>query len=402
MNHTARRVSALVCCLPLLSVRPGFRAAADSVSGVSYLDSPALTAAVNDITQNGCPLFTDKEMTPVQTPLTLNSAMDTQQNYYIFADDGAMTFGKQCYIYAQGAYAALFGELAGHGESEMNYDHSEEILSAEEEICASLLSSAGVMPGAYLRTTANPDGSYNGYNGHSLLILGYTSTDITILEGNADGWGLIRSLSMSYDAFNRSYLGGKGRMLSHIVQPTAEYYEQRYGLSYAPGDFPRDLWQTPRVELHRKGVPYQLNAPEYDLVTWESQNPEIAQVSDSGAVTAVSDGTAVITANGLFDTYDYEICVRAADWGTLGDIDRNGVVEITDAQLVLAKYTESAVTGSLGAALPEDLLSMDIDDDGSITITDAQLVCGFYTASKVCGTDFDPAALWEEIFSVNV
>ena len=126
--------------------------------------------------------------------------------------------GYQCYIYAQAVYFYLFGDLPYHGDGYKYWTSSEKVVSNRATASYALFQSAGVAFGAYLRTTANSDGSYNSGSGHSIIILSYDTAGITYLEGNADGRGLVRVTKQTWTEFNNSLLTGKNRRICHIVQ----------------------------------------------------------------------------------------------------------------------------------------------------------------------------------------
>lgn len=134
--------------------------------------------------------------------------------------------GWQCYIYGNAVYNKLFQEWVKHAES---FIHSRIVVpGGSDQVCYELLRDSGVRCGAYLRTTNNSDGSYSSNVGHSMIILTYDSETITYLEGNADGNGLIRVAIRTWDDFNLRQLSGRGRYISHMVQPTDEFYDAQF------------------------------------------------------------------------------------------------------------------------------------------------------------------------------
>lgn len=61
-----------------------------------------------------------------------------------------------------------------------------------------------------------------------MIILAYDSETVTYLEGNADGNGLIRVTVRTWSDFNKRQLSGRGRYISHMVQPTDDFYDAMY------------------------------------------------------------------------------------------------------------------------------------------------------------------------------
>lgn len=176
------------------------------ISGSDF--STAYAARLDALFQGSAPIFTNTTET-----FPLGASLDVNKSYVI-----ANTYsGYQCYIYAQAAYYYLFGDVPRHGDGSLYWSDSEKVLTNKTSASYSLFSNAGVGFGAYLRTTTNTDGSYNG-NGHSMIILAYDTTGLTYLEGNADGRGLIRVTTRTWEEFNANQLTAKGRRIGCIVQ----------------------------------------------------------------------------------------------------------------------------------------------------------------------------------------
>ena len=204
----------LVLCL-LLSWIPistiGVHAATEitdpeSVSGSDYSD--AYAAKLDNIFQGTVSLFSDTD-----SKFPLGSSLP---GTYTVA--GTIS-GSQCYIYAQAVYYYLFGDIPYHGEGIGNYwNHSDTVLTNVSEVSYDQFQNAGVAFGAYVRTTGNRDGSYNGQYGHSLIILTYDKDHIIYLDCNAAGDRVIRVWITSWDEFNENLLTQKGRKISHVVQ----------------------------------------------------------------------------------------------------------------------------------------------------------------------------------------
>lgn len=144
----------------------------------------------------------------------LGSSLKNSANYYL-ADTIS---GQQCYIYAQGVYYYLFGDVIYHGDGYKYWSDSAKVLTNLKTVSYSQFQDAGVGFGAYIRTTGNSNGSYSSNEGHSMIVLEYNEENITVLEGNADGRGLIRVTVLTWDEFNNNFLTAKGRRVCHIVQ----------------------------------------------------------------------------------------------------------------------------------------------------------------------------------------
>lgn len=197
-----------------------------SANGGDYTDSAALAAMLDGVFSGDVDVYSNSGCTKeVSMPIGTNMSNDTK--YYVKSKTtGNNVSGWQCYIYANAVYNKLFNEWVGHGTS---FSHSEVVVSGgSNTVSYDTLKNAGVRCGAYMRTTNKSGGAYNGNAGHSLIILSYDSKSINYLEGNGDGKGLIRIVNKTWSEFNAGQLSGRGRYVSHIVQPTASYYDSLY------------------------------------------------------------------------------------------------------------------------------------------------------------------------------
>lgn len=228
--------AAALCLLPCLAASPysGVTAATQiqiqSEASAQEGQSAAFAEKLQIIEAGACGLYADRYGAPTGQDLSVGSRLNTHQTYYVGTTAGIAWNGMQCYIYSQGVYSQFFDALPLNGTSQSS--RARTVLSAVDTVSAEMLADAHVMPGAYFRTTANTDYSFNGSNGHSLIILGYDAECITLLEGNADGGGLIRKATLTYEQFNRQYMTGCGRRVCHIIQPDAEVYRELYGMEF--------------------------------------------------------------------------------------------------------------------------------------------------------------------------
>ena len=126
--------------------------------------------------------------------------------------------GSECYAYANAAYYYLFGDSPNHGDG--SYSHSKVISGVKSlsNISYDKLSSKGVGCGAYIRSTNNSSGTYNGDTGHSMIILTYNASGITYLHA-AGSERVVQITTESWSNFNNNRLSGQGYYVSHIVQP---------------------------------------------------------------------------------------------------------------------------------------------------------------------------------------
>lgn len=395
--------SAVIGCVSLLQPFAVNASESDTTpelpsTGIYYTASETLTEQMNAVFAGEINLAADANRTPVDISLAVSSSLDVYTTYYAYCS-ATQYSGMQCYIYAQAAYAALFDELPYHGYDSFGYVYSTQVMGHAPAANYTLFTDCKVMPGAYLRTTGNADGSYNGSNGHSLIVLGYNEEGITILEGNADGRGLIHIITYTWERFNESLLTKTGRVISHVVQPREENYIADYGISFdaliAGENGSENTTPTESYAIHRSGQSLQL--PVYsENLTWTSSNPTIAAVDENGLVTAYTDGTVTITAANGTETYTFALILTLVSWDALGDISGNAQIDTGDAINILEYYTGTLLSSTDS---PDDaaLLRADVDDNGAIDSADAVLVLQYYTNTMLNGTAISAETQWKAL-----
>lgn len=199
-----------------------------AANGSTYTNSSELAAALDEVFAGDVDLFRDASAAKERIVPLGTSYLNGGNMYWVMNEQtGEAISGWQCYIYANAVYNKLFGEWLRHGDEQ--YDHSEIVLSGgQREVDFLMFVEAGIRCGAYMRTTANSDGSYNSSAAHSLIILSYTPKSVTYLDGNSDGNGLVRVNTRTWAEFNATNLSGRGRRVAHVIQPTEAYYDARY------------------------------------------------------------------------------------------------------------------------------------------------------------------------------
>ena len=197
-----------------------------ALSGNDYTSSDKLAALLDQVFAGDVDIFTDSACAKEKS-LPVGCDMNNNTQYYIKSQTtGNKISGWQCYIYGNAVYNKLFREWVGHAKG---FSHSRLVMPGGiNSLSYQKLRDAGVRCGAYLRTTDKSDGTYNGKVGHSLLILAYDEAGITYLEGNGDGNGLVRVAVRDWSDFNLRQLSGRGRYISHMVQPTDAFYEENF------------------------------------------------------------------------------------------------------------------------------------------------------------------------------
>ncbi len=196
------------------------------VSGSDYTDNPAFAKALDDLFAGDIDLYSDSaRKKEVSMPLGFRLSMNNA--YYMYSTSrGTQTYGWTCFIYSNGAFNKLFGEYVHRGTGLKNCYIA--VGKGASKMTYALLRDADIKAGAYIRTSPKSDGSYYGEDGHSMIILGYDEKYITYLEGNGDGKGLVRVTKRTYAEFNSAQLTGRGRKITHIVQPKEEWFNTLY------------------------------------------------------------------------------------------------------------------------------------------------------------------------------
>ena len=379
MRKTTRKLTAvllsavctLTAALPAFSLECSAEEApaeAAPVKEVSFTASEKLAALIEQIESGKNNLYLDENRKkPAQ--LAVGDREDLGTRYYAFAGSSdTYTVGKQCYIYSQAVYGTLFGEFPLHGyDAKTPYKHSVQTADFAETLTPEYLTAHGVMPGAYLRTTVETDGSYSSKSGHSMIILGYDRYTVHILEGNGDGNGLVQDVVRTYEQFNRIYITRKGRYVGHIVQPTAKYYKDNFGLVFA--DFP----DAPPDE------PLPVDGGEWP---WEEGGDETTApaVTETGAKT-VTTVTAAAGTDGAQAVF--------------GDVDADGEVTAYDASLALMGFNEIMLdyAPEERTLTPAQEKTADVDGDSVLTAFDASMILTYFSMANA---GFDDVT-WEEI-----
>lgn len=216
-------------CSPGLAVHGAeFILDPSKAQGSHYTQSKELARRLNQVFSGDIDLYTNIGCTD-EVSMPLGTSLNNSTQYYIKSKTtGSLHSGWQCYIYANAAYNQLFWEWVGKANG---FALSRIVISGGgNSLSYETLSKADVRCGAYLRTTANADGSFNGNYGHSIVLLSYDKTAVTYLEGNADGKGLVRITTRTWSDFNYALLTRQNRYIAHIVQPTNAVYDQLLGI----------------------------------------------------------------------------------------------------------------------------------------------------------------------------
>ena len=204
---------------------------ASQMNAYNFTSSPELAKKLTQVFNGNIGLYSSSSCTSqTKAPLGCSKLNGSNRFYIKNNTTGSKTFGWQCYIYANAVYNTLYNEWAGNGSS---FKHSKVVIRGGRTFSYRQFVNAGVRVGAYVRTTANRDCSYNRSQAHSFVILGYNEEYVTYIDGNSDGRGLVRVNKLSWKELNRWQTTGCGRRICHVVQPTDKYFESLYGTKKA-------------------------------------------------------------------------------------------------------------------------------------------------------------------------
>lgn len=241
MKTIKRIFSFLLVMIMLIGVFPDLHITANAekvfyVHG-SQFTSGTLSTRLEEILYNGMPKcdWLNNSFPAVYTSDGKNNSFDKKTAYTITADaaHGGTNTGWQCYAYAKAAFYYMFHYLPNSNKNTAGKIKDLPGVQGKQgdEVSYANFQKWGVRFGAYVRTTANSNGSYNGNNGHSFIILGYDAKSVTYLEGNGDGKGGIDVWSGSWKDFRtRLHMEQSGknayRRLCQIVQPVDSIYNE--------------------------------------------------------------------------------------------------------------------------------------------------------------------------------
>lgn len=400
------------------------------LKGSDFTDVPAFAAALDDVFAGDVDLFTSSSFTK-EVSLPLGSRMSMNNAYHMRSvTRNVKTYGWTCFIYSNGAFNRLFGEYVhrgtglkncyiavGKGASKMTYD---------------LLANANIKTGAYIRTSPKSDGSYYGNDGHSMIILAYDEKYITYLEGNGDGKGLVRVTKRTYSEFNSAQLTGRGRKITHIVQPTDEWFNELYGnspeentytVSYdANGGFGNmDSCTVPyngEISLASNG--FDRNGHilsgwalkrDYDNA-WLTENGWVKEESlgELSPTTFATDGTIPLDASLIKDTYGNVAFTAYAVWADSPRLELASVTVIDDS--FKREFYPIGSQGSLSGAQLEftfttgDKVRVTVNDSCNNTLPQSFRLKGndysFYIDSDIKAEGDNPCYVRIENFKATV
>ncbi|MBQ8515060.1 MAG: Ig-like domain-containing protein [Ruminococcus sp.] len=211
------------------------------------------------------------------------------------------------------------------------------------------------------------------YDYHSFIILEVKESSVIIAEGNINSqvlWGR----EISFDTISAS-----SNFEHHLTRYPEEFTFQSSTTALEAGE----TMAAPLIS--RDAV----------SLTWTSSNPGAAQVDANGQITAIGAGTTVITAASGTHSESFTVSVTGGTPAMMkGDVDLNGIVNISDATEALTIYAKHSASLSTEEYTDTQLQSADTNEDGLISISDATAILSYY-AQTAAGLNPD----WKNIIS---
>lgn len=193
-------------------------------SVLENISNPLLKQKLTNVFNGNVRLFSD-----VPNTYPIGGKIDDDLHYLYGTD---YPVGHQCYAYAHGLYYYLFGDIVVFGDDILNtMKHSHEAIGECEEVSYDQFRIANILPGSYIRTTSRKplytQEEIRKNPGHSMIVLDYDQYGLTVVSGNADGWGTIYIETYTWDEFNTYQLErseGMERNILSIVTPDLDLY----------------------------------------------------------------------------------------------------------------------------------------------------------------------------------
>lgn len=209
------------------------------------------------------------------------------------------------------------------------------------------------------------------YNYHSFIILEVKESSVIIAEGNINSqvlWGR----EISFDT-----IAAASNFEHHLTRYPEEFTFQSNTAALEAGE----------------SLIIPIISRDAVSLTWKSSNPGAAQVDQNGQITAIGSGTAVITASSGTYSESFTVSVTGGTPAILkGDVDLNGIVNISDATEALTIYAKRGASLSTDEYTDAQLQSADVDEDGVINISDATAILTYYAQTAA---SLNPT--WENI-----
>lgn len=194
------------------------------------------------------------------------------------------------------------------------------------------------------------------YDGSKRLLGTYTGKTLANQSVKVDGDTVLVKL-VSDDSGN-AYGFGATSVVPYVFEPVAAE-----GMTFEPNAITMKV--NSRTTLYPVFDPINTTNQE---VAWSSSNTGIVMVSQDGVITALKEGTAVITATSEDGGYTATVTVRVGTASALGDINNDGDVDAGDAMMILRHVVQ------IIQLTADEIAVADVNGDGHIDVGDAILI----------------------------
>ena len=190
-----------------------------SVRGYNYTSSSKMAEKLDSIFAGSASIYSNSGCTNlVNTKLGNRTVPNNDVYQYVGPYGGpALNSGTSCWIYANGVYYELFGEALGNGTPGKNSLSLSLSGTSTKTMSYSNFCAWGVRNGV---------GAQIRVGNHSIIVLGYDSSNLRYLDGNGDGNGLIAVREESWASLSSNI--GNGKTVHYIIQPNDTYYNSIY------------------------------------------------------------------------------------------------------------------------------------------------------------------------------
>ena len=122
-------------------------------------------------------------------------------------------------------------------------------------------------------------------------------------------------------------------------------------------------------------------------MTFESNNKTVAVVNSKGVITALGEGTAIISViTPDYDVVQIKVTVAPAQSTViLGDPNNDGKIDAKDATFILAEYAKLS-TGAESSLTEAEKTAADVNKDGKSDAKDASAILAFYAYVSTGGS----------------
>ncbi len=277
--------------------------------GSNYTTSNNLAEKLNAIFSGNLALYHNSKCTdPVIAPLgskdlkNKGKAENGKWYYYVgAANKSAKNSGTSCWIYAQGVYYSLFGEVAFAKEKDRTKTRTDGKTSVSSNLIPKADKKQKLTYSNFLKWGVRnaPGAHIRSWSGHSMILLGYDTDGMTVLEGNGNGEGLVRITRKAWNKIKVDY----------IIQPKDEAYYNLYS-DYDLKHYPAYAQLAVQKTVGIKDVPYNT---ANDIVVFHA--------GDTLAATEIVEN--------MYGNYWYKVLYNGQEGYVYGGYNDNGETYVT-------------------------------------------------------------------------